>query len=100
MDKIQQIHSSILKIQKKLDNLSSQAASSYKVFTTQQVCELFKITPSTLRQWRKDGLISYSKYSKNIYYSSDDIKNFMERFHIDAKKDSNPKKVEPTDSSK
>lgn len=49
-----------------------------KVYTSQQVCEMLDINVKLLRQYRYNGMLSYSRVGDKYWYTQKDIDEFME----------------------
>jgi hypothetical protein len=56
-----------------------------KFFTNEDVCKLFSISKRTLQSWRDKSIISYVKVNGIIFYSLEDINDFLQRNQIEAK---------------
>lgn len=71
----------------KLDELCSKVTeqkSPLKVYSNKELCLLFSITDKTLRLYRNEGLISYSRVDDKIWYTQDDVDEFLKKHHYDA----------------
>ena len=67
------------------DNLKSVVPISTKqVYTNTEVKELLGIKDKLLKQYREDGLLSYSKIKDKYWYSQNDIDNFLASSHVEA----------------
>ena len=67
------------------DNLKSVVPISTKqVYTNTEVKELLGIKDKLLKQYREDGLLSYSKIKDKYWYSQNDIDNFLALSHVEA----------------
>ena len=67
------------------DNLKSVVPQSTKqVYTNTEVKELLGIKDKLLKQYREDGLLSYSKIKDKYWYSQNDIDNFLASSHVEA----------------
>lgn len=56
------------------------------VFVDQvEFCQIMNIEKSTAYVWRNQGLISYSKIGKTIYYKMTDIIQFLDNHRIEAR---------------
>jgi hypothetical protein len=54
-------------------------------FDNQEFIQLMHITKRTARQWRIEGLISYSLVGKKIFYSLSDVTKMLEKYHKQPK---------------
>lgn len=54
------------------------------VFSNQEVILMFDATSATIKKWRDEGLLGYSQIGSKIYYSSQDLSDFMKNTHIEA----------------
>ena len=57
---------------------------SLKVYSSEALAELLGIGERTLRKYREEGLISYSRVGDKIFYSDEDIRSFLLKNHVDA----------------
>lgn len=74
--KFQENNSIRIKIAQKLDAIE-QDYRRLEWLTTEEVCELLKIHPQTLAQYRKRKQIPYSKIGRKCYYPVQGIKNLL-----------------------
>lgn len=77
LDSINERLEEILK-QTKLGSL----APEHIIHTETDVLEILNISNSTLKLWRKEGKISYSKMGQQIYYTHKDIIDFIESHRV------------------
>ena len=55
-----------------------------KVFyTNKEMIKMLDCTEKTLRKYRNDGYLGYSKVGDKYYYTADDICLFLKNTHID-----------------
>jgi len=76
------------KINVKLDKLLKGMAGVFKkdeLLTVQEAANYLKASTRTLRTWRDDKLISYSKIGAKIYYRESDLEQFLKNHVIKAK---------------
>lgn len=67
------------------DNLKSVVPITTKqVYTNTEIKELLGIKDKLLKQYREDGLLSYSKIKDKYWYSQNDIDNFLASSHVEA----------------
>jgi hypothetical protein len=81
--------------QQELKQLRQQIESLEKIVQTKtmlgllwcdsdDVCKTFHISPRTLRNYRKSGLIPFSKMGGRVYYRISDIYEYLEN-HMNIK---------------
>jgi len=78
------------KIYQKLDELSQRILNRYLdpahiIYTEEDVLELLKISSSTLKSWRRENIIIYSKVANKIYYTHLSIVELIEANTIKKK---------------
>lgn len=67
------------------DEIGNLFPKAFKlVYTQKEVLGLLDISPNTLKKYRENGYISYSKVDDKYYYSSTDIIEFLKNTHYDA----------------
>ena len=54
-------------------NEVKQADTEAKLYTINEVCEMFHITPATVHNWRKRGWIVGSRVGKNRYFTREEL---------------------------
>ena len=54
------------------------------VYTNKELMKLLECDSSTLRKYREDGMLSYSRVRDKIYYTEQDIKDFLSHNHYSA----------------
>ena len=52
-------------------------------YTNKDVMKMLDCTEKTLRKYRNDGFIGYSRIGDKFYYTVEDIVLFLNRTHID-----------------
>ncbi len=50
------------------------------IYDTQEICQLFHISPRTLTEWRNKNDLPYSKIGNKIYFKRQDILNLIDKF--------------------
>lgn len=55
-----------------------------KVYSNKDLSSLLGITDKTLRQYRNEGMISYSRVDDKYWYTQDDVDEFLQKHHYDA----------------
>ena len=81
----QQLVDSITLLTMELQNLQGKLCdtNNRKVFSNKALLELLEINTSTLRKYRDEGLIGYSKVGDKYYYTADDVKRFLKQSHFE-----------------
>lgn len=51
------------------------------LYTNQTMKDLLKINTSTLKKYRDEGYLGFSKIGDKFYYTSDDITKFLSNTH-------------------
>ena len=54
------------------------------VFTNKEVLEMLQINTCTLRRYRENGYLGYSKVGDKYFYTQDDIDKFLKNSHKEA----------------
>lgn len=78
VNSITQLTLEIQSLQGKICNMNPNP-----VYTNKTLLDLLQINTSTLRKYRDEGLIGYSKVGDKYYYSSDDVKKFLKHSHFE-----------------
>lgn len=78
VNSITQLTLEIQSLQGKIGNMNPNP-----VYTNKTLLDLLQINTSTLRKYRDEGLIGYSKVGDKYYYSSDDVKKFLKQSHFE-----------------
>ena len=78
---VKSIEQLILELQK--INTNETAKESQILYTNKSLLALLQINTSTLRKYRDDGLLGYSKVGDKYYYSSDDVNKFLKNNHFE-----------------
>ena len=55
---------------------------SSKVYDTSDMMKILKISLRTLANYRSNGTLSFSKNSGRIFYTQDDLNNFLKKNHF------------------
>lgn len=67
------------------EDLKAVASRSTKqVYTNAEIKELLGIKDKLLKEYRDDGLLSYSKVKDKFWYSQSDINKFLASSHVEA----------------
>ncbi len=64
--------------------LAKLANVTLKVYSGEALSEMLGVGERTLRKYREEGLISYSRVGDKIFYSDEDIRNFLLENHVEA----------------
>lgn len=64
-------------------NMSVGDKPSQILYTNKTLLALLQINISTLRKYRDEGLLGYSKVGDKYYYSADDVKKFLKKNHFE-----------------
>ena len=51
--------------------------NNIEYITSKEVCKIYSISNQLLQYWRKKGLKHFSKSLKKIYYTKEDINQFL-----------------------
>lgn len=67
-----------------------------ELWTQQEVADYFRVVPSTVKNWRERGLLSFwqAPGSTKVLYYRDEIKDFREQNTINKKKGGDKLKAE------
>lgn len=71
-------------LRNELSELKNNSVMDKPLYTNQEVMSLLDVTAPKLRQWRYEGLIGYSQLGSKIYFSREDISNFLKSYHNEA----------------
>ncbi len=58
--------------------------NSLKVYSNKELSTLLSISEKTLRQYRNEGLISYSRVDDKFWYTQNDVDEFLQKHHYDT----------------
>jgi excisionase family DNA binding protein len=59
-----------------------QSINFNKLLTTEQMCELLKVSKRTLQNYRDRGTITFIQCGRKILYTESDVIAFLEAHHI------------------
>lgn len=65
-------------------NADNNEYNSLKVYSNKELSTLLGISDKTLRQYRNEGLISYSRVDDKFWYTQTDVDEFIQKHHYDA----------------
>lgn len=57
-----------------------------KLYDTQELCNLFGVTPQVIGKYRKKGLLNATRVGRKMYTSEDSIRNYLNGNIYDNKK--------------
>ena len=76
-------------ILKRLDHIDKTIAAKIKpaklVYTDAELCMLLSASKRTTIIWRQKGMIKFSKINSKIFYTWDDIQEFLKKYQGDFK---------------
>lgn len=64
-------------------NASVGDKPSQILYTNKSILALLQINTTTLRKYRDEGLLGYSKIGGKYYYSTDDVNKFLKKNHFE-----------------
>ena len=70
---------SITAIQKELDEIRRTHSVPKKYYDNKDIREMLKVNDKLIRKYRELGMLGYSQYGGKYWYSSEDIKCFLEK---------------------
>ena len=77
---IKQIKSAIESLCEKVDQLLyDRLENSDTYLTCEETAKLLKISTRTLWQWRKAGILKYSKIGRKIFFKNKDVQKLIDR---------------------
>lgn len=71
-------------LRNEVSELKNNSVMDKPLYTNQEVMSLLDVTAPKLRQWRYEGRIGYSQLGSKIYFSREDISNFLKSYHNEA----------------
>jgi len=69
-------------IEDKVANMAVPQNTSKPVYSNKEMMALLDVDAKTLKKYRDDGLIGFSRVNDKIYYTSNDLVTFLNRTHI------------------
>jgi excisionase family DNA binding protein len=82
-NELQQIISDVVRdvLKTELSNLQEQTAPEKEVLLkTNEVADLLKVSPLTVKLWKRDGKIPYRKIGRLVFYDKTDVLNSVKSF--------------------
>lgn len=65
----------------KLNEGLSKRCVEKRIFSNADMLELLQIKTSTLRRYRDEGYLGFSKVGDKYFYTAEDVSRFLERSH-------------------
>ena len=65
----------------KLNEGLSKRSVEKRIFSNADMLELLQIKTSTLRRYRDEGYLGFSKVGDKYFYTAEDVSRFLERSH-------------------
>lgn len=62
----------------------SLVAEEKMSYTNQEIMMMFGISTGTLKKWRDEGLLGFSRVDNTYMYSKQDVADFLKATHFDA----------------
>ncbi len=72
------ISKKLSEIEARLSQISKGLYSNTEWLTSEEVCQMLKISKKTLQNYRDKGIIPFSKIANRTYYKRADIENCLE----------------------
>lgn len=60
----------------------NEANNELSLNTIGEICEMFRITPATVHNWKKRGWLVGKRLGKNRYFSRQEVDEAMRKFQI------------------
>lgn len=67
----------------RVNNWIENIGSHKMCYTNKETMELLGVTQKTLKKYRDQGLLGYSKESDKYWYTREDISNFLAQHHLE-----------------
>ena len=64
--------------------LSSAFNLTLWVYTVEKLADLLGVSERTIRRYREDGYLSYTKVGDKYYFSDDDVREFLMNNHFES----------------
>lgn len=68
-------------LERKIDSFQSKPTL---VYSNAEVAKMFGVCTHMLTKWRNEGMLGYSRKGGVIFYSPEDIKEFIQNTHHEA----------------
>lgn len=72
----------LARIEKNVSNINTQSQKS--ILTEKELTSMLGICSKTLQKYRNEGLISFIKIERKIFYKIEDVNEFMEKNYFKA----------------
>lgn len=73
-----------INVSKLVDALANLAKITLKVYNNDSLMALLGVSERTLRKYRDEGYLPYTKIGDKFFYSDEDIRKFLLSSHFDA----------------
>ena len=64
--------------------LTSAFNLTLRVYTVEKLADLLGVSERTIRRYREDGYLSYTKVGDKYYFSDDDVREFLMNNHFES----------------
>lgn len=64
--------------------LTSAFNLTLRVYTVEKLANLLGVSVRTIRRYREDGYLSYTKVGDKYYFSDDDVREFLMNNHFES----------------
>ena len=65
----------------KVNEWLSKGRVEKRIFSNADILEMLQIKTSTMRKYRDEGYLGYSKVGDKYFYTVDDVNRFLEKSH-------------------
>lgn len=59
-----------------------EAGKPPEMYTINDICAMLKVTPATLHNWKKQGLLTGCRLGKNRYFTKQEVEQAMTKYKI------------------
>ena len=81
---LQQLIASVVKevLLTELQNIQSAPRQEYdeSLLKTNEIADFMKVSPLTIKLWKRDGKIPYQKLGRLVFYNKTDVLNSVKKF--------------------
>ena len=67
----------------KVNEWLSKGRMGKRIFSNADILEMLQIKTSTLRKYRDEGYLGYSKVGDKYFYTVEDVNRFLEKSHYE-----------------
>ena len=64
-----------------IDSQNSTQAQELKLYTTEEVAKIFRVSTRTIQNWRDKGQIEFHQINHVILYSKNDVDELLKKYH-------------------